>query len=51
MIAVSVTAVSRIAVTGPIAIAIGRSGSVCGVTVTGPITIAVIRVAVTVTIV
>jgi hypothetical protein len=41
VIAVSVTAVSRIAVAGPIAVAIGRSVSVRGVAITGPITIAV----------
>ena len=45
MIAVSVTAVSGVAVAGPITVGIGRSVSVRGVAVTGPITIAVSRVA------
>jgi hypothetical protein len=50
VIAVSVTAVSWIAVAGPIAVAIGRSVSVRGVAVTSPITIAVSRVAISVAI-
>ena len=43
VIRISVTPVSRVAVAGPIAIAVGRSVGVRGVAVTGPITVAISR--------